>query len=91
MTEQDRLALAEEAHDLAIHVQMCAMRHGQILSRIEQSDADARKWRKDADEAAKAFRARVEKSIWALIGMVGTGLGGAAIQVLPAMRAIAGQ
>jgi hypothetical protein len=80
MTDPERIALAEEAHDLGIHVRMCAIRHGQILSRIEQADADA-----------KAWRGKVEKGLWALIAMVGTGLGAGATQVLPVMRAMAGQ
>ena len=80
MTEHERIALDEEAHDLGIHVKMCAMRHSQILSRIEQADADA-----------KAWRGRIEKGIWALVAMVGGGLGAGATQVLPVMRAMAGQ
>lgn len=80
MTEAQQIALAEEAHDLGIHVRMCAMRHSQILTRIEQADADA-----------KAWRAKIEKSVWALIAMVGGGLGAGATQVMPIMRAMAGQ
>lgn len=80
MTDHERIALDEEAHDLGIHVKMCAMRHSQILSRIEQADADA-----------KAWRGRIEKGIWALVAMVGGGLGAGATQVLPVMRAMAGQ
>jgi cytochrome c5 len=80
VTDPERIALAEEAHDLAIHVQMCAMRHSQILARIDQ-----------ADEAAKAWRARIEKGVWALIAMVGTGLGAGFTQLMPLMQAMAGQ
>jgi hypothetical protein len=80
MTDRERLALDEEAHDLSIHVKMCAMRHGQILARIDEADAEA-----------KAWRSRIEKGIWALIAMVGTGIGGAATQLVPVMRAMAGQ
>ena len=80
MTEPERIALDEEAQSLPIHVKMCAMRHSQILSRIEQ-----------ADEDAKAWRARIEKGVWALLAMVGGGLGAGATQVLPIMRAMAGQ
>lgn len=74
------IALEQEATDLTIHVQMCAMRHRQILARIEE-----------ASEEARAWRARIEKGVWALIAMVGTGLGAGATQVLPVMRAMAGQ
>jgi hypothetical protein len=80
MTERERIALDEEAHDLSIHVKMCAMRHQQILSRIDEADAEA-----------KAWRARIEKGIWALIAMVGTAIGGAAVELVPVMRAMAGQ
>jgi hypothetical protein len=80
MTDRDRIALEEEASSLPIHVQMCAMRHAQILARIEEADA-----------AARAWRSKVDKGIWALIGMVGTGLGAGVTQVLPVMRAMAGQ
>jgi uncharacterized membrane protein YsdA (DUF1294 family) len=80
MTEQDRIALDEEAHDLGIHVKMCAIRHAQILSRIDQADADA-----------KAWRGRVEKGIWALVVMVGGGLGAGVTQVMPVVRAMADQ
>ena len=80
MTEHERIALAEEAHDLGIHVQMCALRHAQILTRLEQSDAEANAWRQ-----------RIEKGVWALIAMVGTGLGAGVTQVMPVMRAMAGQ
>lgn len=80
MTEPERIALAEEAHDLAIHVQMCAMRHAQILSRIEQADA-----------AAHAWRRRIEKGVWSLVVMVGGAIGARVTEVLPIMRALAGQ
>lgn len=42
MTDAQKIALAEEAHDLGIHVQMCAMRHEAILQRIDEADAAAR-------------------------------------------------
>lgn len=80
MTDRERMALEEEASSLPIHVQMCAMRHRQILERINEADATAQAW-----------RARIEKGVWALIAMVGTGLGAGATQVLPVMRALAGQ
>ena len=80
MTDAQKIALTEEAHDLGIHVQMCAMRHEAILQRIDEADAAARSW-----------RARIEKGIWALLAMVGGGLGAGVTQVLPIMRAMAGQ
>lgn len=80
MTEPERIALAEESDNLAIHVQMCAMRHAQIITRLDQAEADA-----------KAWRARIERGVWALLAMVGGGLGAGATQMLPIMRAMAGQ
>jgi hypothetical protein len=35
-SERERIALAEEATSLPIHVQMCAIRHAQLLSEISQ-------------------------------------------------------
>lgn len=80
MTDPERLALTEEAHDLAIHVQMCAMRHAQILARINETDADA-----------KAWRSRVEKGVWALVVMVTGAIGARVADVVPVVRAMAGQ
>jgi hypothetical protein len=36
MTDRDRIAIAEEATSLPIHVQMCALRHQQLLGEISQ-------------------------------------------------------
>lgn len=80
MTDGDRIALAEESSNLGIHVQMCALRHSQILARLDQADADANAW-----------RVRIERGVWALLAMVGTGLGAGATSLLPVMRAMAGQ
>lgn len=91
MTDPERIALAEEAHDLAIHVQMCAMRHAQILARINETDADARAWRDKTDADAKAWRGRIEKGVWALVVMVTGAIGARVADVVPVVRAMAGQ
>lgn len=80
MTDHERLALDEEAQSLPIHVKMCAMRHAQILSRIDEADAAARVW-----------RARIEKGVWSLVVMVAGAIGAGATEVVPIMRALAGQ
>ncbi len=80
MTDRERIALDEEANSLPIHVQMCAMRHAQILSRIEEADA-----------AAHAWRSRIEKGVWSLVIMVGGAIGARITEVVPVVRALAGQ
>ncbi len=78
MTEDQRLALEEEATSLPIHVRLCAYRHQQILSKLA------------AIESTSATRlGRIERAAWALVGLMGTGLG--ASQLMPIMRALAGQ
>lgn len=80
MTDRERIALAEEAQSLPIHVQMCAMRHEAIMGEIKDLRADADK-----------RLGRIEKAAWAILAMIGT-VGGAAVsQVAPVMQALAGQ
>lgn len=80
MTDNEPIALDEEAASLPIHVRMCAFRHRQILEKIEELDT-------------KTDRrlSRIEKAAWAIVGLLGTGLGAGVTQVLPIMRAMAGQ
>ncbi len=80
VTDRERIALAEEAQSLPIHVQMCAMRHEAIMAEIKDL-------RGDADKRL----GRIEKAAWAILAAIGT-LGGATLtQLAPIMSALAGQ
>ena len=87
MTERERMALDEEAHDLVIHVRMCAMRHDQIINRVESLDSAARE-RLDAQNVRLA---RIEKAAWAILATLAGGGVATVGQVLPIVRAMAGQ
>lgn len=76
MTEPQRLALEEEARDLSIHVRMCAMRHQQIM---------------DTVKASNDRLGRIEKAAWGIVTILGTAVGIGATELLPVMRAMAGQ
>jgi hypothetical protein len=76
MTEPQRIALDEEGRDLSIHVRMCAMRHQQIM---------------DTVSASNARLARIEKAAWGIITILGGAVGVGAAELLPIMRAMAGQ
>jgi hypothetical protein len=80
VTERERIALPQEANDLALHVQMCALRHGQVLSSIQ-----------DHAEATERRLARIERAAWGIIGLLATAGATVMPQVLPVMRAMAGQ
>jgi len=72
--------LPQEASDLSIHVQMCALRHKQILALIQ-------------DHAAATERrlARIERAAWSIIGILAMAGGTLAPHAVPIMRAMAGQ
>lgn len=78
MTDAQKISLTEEAESLPIHVKMCAMRHESIMARIEEAAAEARIW-----------RTRIDRVLWALLTMVGGGIGLGTTQVLPVIRAMA--
>jgi hypothetical protein len=87
MTDRERLALDEEATSLPLHVRMCAFRHDQILARVETLDEAARKML----EAQNARLSRIEKAAWGILLTLGGGGGLTLTQLLPAVRALAGQ
>jgi hypothetical protein len=76
MTDPQRLALDEEGRDLSIHVRMCAMRHQQIMDMVGASNARL---------------GRIEKAAWGIITILGGAVGVGAAELLPIMRAMAGQ
>ena len=76
MTENQRIALDEEGRDLSIHVRMCAIRHQQIIDMVSANNARL---------------GRIEKAAWGIIGILGSVAGVGATQVMPIMRAMAGQ
>jgi hypothetical protein len=76
MTETQRLALDEEGRDLSIHVRMCAMRHQQIMEMVSASNSRL---------------GRIEKAAWGIITILGGAVGVGAAELLPIMRAMAGQ
>lgn len=80
MTEPQRLALDEEASDLSIHVKMCAMRHQQIMDAVRELKDDTH-----------TRMSRIEKAAWGIIGILGSAAGVGATQLMPIMRAMAGQ
>jgi hypothetical protein len=94
MTERERIALAEEAESLPIHVRMCAMRHSQIMDRI--SDAEEKR-----DERFKAMKAgidglqddikAVKRAAWGILATLAGGGALTAAQIVPIMQALAGQ
>lgn len=61
MTENEAMALREEAESLPLHVQMCAMRNRQVLARLDRSDA---------------MLGRIQAGVWAaaaaIAGMAGS-------------------
>lgn len=65
MTDRERIALAEEAQSLPIHVQMCAMRHEAIMGEIKDL-------RTDTEERL----ARIEKSAERTEELLSQGAGG---------------
>jgi len=76
MIENQRLALDEEGSDLSIHVRMCAMRHQQIMDMVS---------------ATNSRLVRIEKAAWGIIAILSSVAGVGATQLLPIMRAMAGQ
>ena len=76
MTERDRIALEEEATSLPIHVRMCALRHNQLL---------------DSVAAQNRRLSRIEKAAWGILVTLAGGGGLTLTQILPAVRALAGQ
>lgn len=74
-TEEQRIALAEEAESLPIHVRMCAMRHGQIVGKIDAQDRRL---------------SRIEKAAWAILATLAGGGALTAAQVAPVLQALAG-
>ncbi|MBU8540799.1 hypothetical protein [Falsiroseomonas tokyonensis] len=79
MTSDERIALAEEAESLPIHVRMCALRHRQILSQMASLES-----------AANVRMSRIEKLLWGILGVITTGLAGGASQIIPLLQAVAG-
>jgi hypothetical protein len=94
VTERERIALAEEAESLPIHVRMCAMRHAQIMDRI----ADAEQKRDERFAAMKSgldglqddIKA-VKKAAWAILATLAGGGALTVAQIAPIMQALAGQ
>ena len=74
------MALPEEATDLGIHVRMCGMRHDQVLRSIQ-----------DHAEATERRLGRIERAVWGVIGILAMTVGTAVPQLLPIVRAMAGQ
>lgn len=86
MTADQRLALAEEASSLPLHVQMCAMRHEQTMNKIDQSITQMR-----LIETQTMLRLqRIERAAWAILGTIGTGGVIGITQVLPALQILLG-
>lgn len=94
MTDRERIALAEEAESLPIHVRMCAMRHQQIMERI--ADAEQKRDEKFAEmtkgiEAVRSDVKAVKNAAYALLLALASGGALTVAQVMPIMRAMAGQ
>ena len=87
MTERERIALEEEATSLPIHVRMCALRHQQIVDKVEALDAAAR----EKMDSQNTRLSRIEKAAWGILITLAGGGGLTLAQVLPIMRAMAGQ
>jgi hypothetical protein len=87
MTDRERIALAEEAESLPIHVRMCALRHSQIMDKIDDLEAKQSARLSDIEGAINA----VKKAAWGLLATVATGGAVTLAQLAPIMRAMAGQ
>jgi hypothetical protein len=96
--EEQRIALDEEASSLPIHVRMCAMRHYQIISKVEELDRSARSNLEKLQAAAKVTLdaqdkrlSRIEKAAWAILLTLAGGGAVTVAQVQPVLQALAGQ
>jgi hypothetical protein len=87
MTDRERLALDEEATSLPLHVRMCAFRHDQLITKVEALDEASRKML----EAQNTRLSRIEKAAWGILLTLAGGGGLTLTQLLPAVRAMAGQ
>jgi hypothetical protein len=76
MSEEERMALAEEAKSLPIHVQMCAFRHKQIMGKID---------------AQNKMLKRIAAAAYTILTAIVSGGALTFAEVIPVMRALAGQ
>lgn len=94
VTERERIALAEEAESLPIHVRMCAMRHQQIMDRIEDAeqkrDEKFKEMTKGIEGVQKEIGA-VKKAAWGILLLLAGGGAITTAQIVPIMQALAGQ
>lgn len=74
VSDEERIALREEAESLPVHVQMCALRHRAILQKIEAADTRGR---------------RIERIAWAILGVLGSTGVATVTQLLPIIGALA--
>jgi len=87
MDADDRMALAEEANSLPLHVQMCSMRHRQIMATVSALDRMAR----DRMEAQAVRLKRIEAAAYGILTLMAGGGAFTVAQVAPVLRVLAGQ